>query len=126
MYSVSVRTFFRASLLEYWDGRCAVTGVKEQQLLMASHIKPWRDCATDVERLDVFNGLLLAAHLDKAFDAGLISFAGDGAILFSDRFAIEDRHVFGLNASMRLTRVAAGHIRQLSWHRARFGIGATS
>jgi putative restriction endonuclease len=39
--------------------------------------------------------LLLAAHLDAAFDAGLISFTDDGAILFSPQFAMEDREALG-------------------------------
>ena len=73
---------FREALLTYWDGRCAVTGIAHPRLLRASHIKPWSRCETDAERLDVYNGLLLAAHLDAAFDAGLISFSYKGAIFF--------------------------------------------
>ena len=61
---------FRRGLLEYWDGCCAITGLDVPDLLRASHIKPWADCDTDAERLDVFNGLLLAPHLDAAFDSG--------------------------------------------------------
>src|SRR5262249_41256662 len=57
---------FRGALVEYWQGRCAVTGLAVVELLRASHIKPWSDCATDAERLDIFNGLLLAPHLDAA------------------------------------------------------------
>lgn len=61
---------FREGLLDYWEGQCAVTSLAVPDLLRASHIKPWADCSTDTERLDVFNGLLLAAHLDAAFDRG--------------------------------------------------------
>ena len=39
-------------------------------MLRASHSVPWAACASDAERLDVHNGLLLAAHWDAAFDAG--------------------------------------------------------
>ena len=53
-----------------------MTGLDVPELLRASHIKPWADCGTDAERLDVFNGLLLAPHLDAAFDAGFITIAG--------------------------------------------------
>jgi putative restriction endonuclease len=60
--------------MEYWGGRCPITGLEQPELLRASHIKPWADCATDAERLDVFNGLLLGAHIDAAFDSALISF----------------------------------------------------
>ena len=75
---------FRRGLLEYWDGRCAITGLAVPELLRASHIKPWAACDTDAERLDIFNGLLLAPHLDAAFDAGFITIAKDGAVLVSN------------------------------------------
>ncbi|HEY3452544.1 MAG TPA: HNH endonuclease signature motif containing protein [Myxococcales bacterium] len=60
----------REGLMDYWDGRCAVTGLAVPELLRASHIKPWADCETDAERLDVYNGLLLAPHPHAAFDRG--------------------------------------------------------
>src|SRR5205823_14686352 len=59
---------FRAGLLDYWQGRCAITGLAVTELLRASHMKPWAKCTTDAERLDVFNGFLLAPNLDAAFD----------------------------------------------------------
>ena len=31
---------FRRGLFEYWDGRCAITGLAVPELLRASHIKP--------------------------------------------------------------------------------------
>ena len=61
---------FRGALLDYWQGRCCVTGLEVPALLRASHIKPWASCDSDEERLDVFNGLLLAPHLDALFDGG--------------------------------------------------------
>jgi len=108
---------FREALLSYWEGRCAVTGVAEPRLLRASHIKPWAKCETDAERLDVYNGLLLTAHLDAAFDAGLISFADDGAILFSPQFAEQDRSTLGIHDHLALRRVAGKHLPNLAWHR---------
>lgn len=38
---------------------CRVTGLARQQFLVASHIKPWRDCDNS-ERLSGANGLLLS------------------------------------------------------------------
>jgi hypothetical protein len=73
---------FREALLEYWDGRCAVTGLDISELLRASHAKPWKD-ATDAERLDVHNGLLLTVHLDARFDPGLLTFVDNGQALLS-------------------------------------------
>jgi putative restriction endonuclease len=109
---------FRGALMTYWDGRCAVTGVAHPALLRASHIKPWAKCETDAERLDVYNGLLLAAHLDAAFDAGLISFSDEGAILFSSSFTQEDRDALGIHDSLTLRGIGSQHLENLSWHRS--------
>lgn len=63
----------------YWAS-CAISDVTVPEFLRASHIKPWRD-SSNQERLDPFNGILLNAALDIAFELGFISFNDDGAIL---------------------------------------------
>ncbi len=108
---------FRDRLMDYWDGRCAVTGLDVPELLRASHIKPWSVCSTDAERLDVFNGLLLAPHLDAAFDRGFISLADDGAVILSDMLDPEAQRVLGLIAPLRSSRLSRGHRAYLAWHR---------
>ncbi len=72
---------FRQAMLDYWGGACAVTGLALPQALRASHAKPWAECVSDAERLDVFNGFLLSANLDALFDQFLISFTDDGELL---------------------------------------------
>ena len=74
---------FRADLVKLWrkGETCALTGVSIPEMLVASHIKPWRD-STDKERLDPMNGLLLVTHVDKLFDRHLLSFQ-DGRDGFS-------------------------------------------
>jgi putative restriction endonuclease len=108
---------FRAGLLEYWEGRCAVTGLAVPELLRASHIKPWADCRSDAERLDVFNGLLLAPHLDAAFDCGFITVADDGLVVVSDHLSQTARGLLGLASPQRVSALAAGHCAYLPWHR---------
>ena len=54
---------FRNELIKYWDG-CAISKCSLTDMLVASHIKPWKDSTND-ERLDVFNGLLLLPNYDK-------------------------------------------------------------
>ena len=108
---------FRDALMTYWGESCAVTGVAEPRLLRASHIKPWAKCETDAERLDVYNGFLLAAHLDAAFDAGLISFTDEGTILLSSQFTQDDRDALGIHDQLVLRRVGKGHLHNLAWHR---------
>ena len=66
---------FRANVL-LREESCRVTGVSEPRHLKASHIKPWRD-ATDAERLDGANGLLLSPHIDHLFDEGYITFSSN-------------------------------------------------
>jgi hypothetical protein len=68
-------------------------------LLRASHTKPWADCETDAERLDVYNGILLAPHLDAAFDQGFITVADDGTIVVSDALGADARTVLGLDCA---------------------------
>lgn len=108
---------FRAGLLEYWEGRCAVTGLDVPELLRASHIKPWAHCATDAERLDVFNGILLSPNLDAAFDRGLITFADDGAIGISAALTDKEIAALALDPAMRVRGLAAAHRHYLQWHR---------
>jgi predicted restriction endonuclease len=108
---------FRKGLLEYWEGRCAITGLSVVELLRASHIKPWAECDTDTERLDVFNGLLLAPHLDAAFDKGFITAGDDGVVLVSPRVGAEDRARLGLDAARRIRALASAHRSYLAWHR---------
>jgi putative restriction endonuclease len=108
---------FRAGLLEYWQGRCAVTGLAVPALLRASHIKPWADCGTDAERLDVFNGLLLAPHLDAAFDGGWITFDDDGAMRVSTRLDDRALAILGLGKPLRLVGLLPRHGAYLAWHR---------
>lgn len=66
---------FRADIVATWrKGEvCALTGLAVPEMLIASHIKPWRD-SNNTERLDPMNGLLLVAHADKLFDRHLMSF----------------------------------------------------
>ena len=117
---------FRGALMDYWGGRCAITGCAEPLLLRASHIKPWAQCETDAERLDVYNGLLLAADLDAAFDAGLIDFDDAGQIRFAERFSPADRLATGLDDSMTLAKLAPEHRVFLAWRRAHLLIAAAS
>ena len=92
---------FRKSLLERYDGHCAVTGVSVPEALRASHIKPWRHCVSKHERLDPHNGLLLVAHIDALFDRGLITFEDRGQMLVSPRVSAEQRRLLGIPKNVR-------------------------
>lgn len=111
------QSIFRDALLDFWSGRCPLTGITHPRLLRASHMKPWKD-ATDAERLDVHNGLLLAAHLDAAFDAGLITFSDDGTLQVSNNLQPGDRDRLGLACLPPLTGLRPQHVPYLAHHRA--------
>jgi predicted restriction endonuclease len=108
---------FRGGLFEYWEGRCAITGLAVAELLRASHAKPWAACDTDAERLDVFNGLLLAPHLDAAFDRGFMTIADDGAVVVSSALSATDLALLALDVPLRVRSLAEGHRAYLAWHR---------
>jgi hypothetical protein len=113
------QNLFREGLLDLWEGRCAVTGLAIPALLRASHIKPWADCETDAERLDVYNGILLAPHFDAAFDRGFITVQDDGTIVVSDALDADARTVLGLDRPLRVRGLADGHRSYFPWHRER-------
>lgn len=86
---------FRKSVFQI-EKCCRLTGVSNPNLLIASHIKPWRLCETTNERLDGNNGLLLTPHVDLLFDRGLISFSDDGKVIISSRLERYDLERLGL------------------------------
>ena len=110
---------FRTALMKYWGGACAVTGLAIPELLRASHAKPWAICATDAERLDVFNGFLLAAHFDALFDGGLLSFDDRGCGLFSSRLTADQVLLLGIafDPPVKLRWISPEHLAFLDWHR---------
>lgn len=114
---------FRQAMLDYWAGACAVTSIAQPEVLRASHAKPWAECASDAERLDVFNGFLLSANLDALFDRFLISFSPVGELLVSPTVSPQERERLGLNKPLRLRWMADDHLRYLQFHEARFGAG---
>lgn len=61
---------------------CRITGVTNSVHLVASHCKPWRD-ATNDERLNGENGLLLTPSIDHLFDRGFIGFENNGTLIIS-------------------------------------------
>lgn len=65
--------FFRMSVLMSYGNACCITGLKNKEMLVASHIKPWSVSDIKKERTNPSNGLCLNAMHDKAFDRGLIT-----------------------------------------------------
>jgi len=86
---------YRKSILYRWQFKCAVTGFEKNEVLIASHIVPWKN-ATNEERLDVNNGILLSPNYDALFDRHLISFENNGSIILSDRLTHSNYRSLGI------------------------------
>jgi len=104
---------FRQKLIAHWSA-CSVTGFKDINLLVASHIKPW-SASNNLERLDPFNGLLLVPNLDKTFDAGFITFSPAGVILISPLLTEPEK--LGISDQLRVS-LATQHQAYMDFHRA--------
>lgn len=107
---------FRDRLMDYWQGRCPITGIADPGLLRASHMRPWSACEIDSQRLDVHNGLLLSSLWDAAFDCGLITFDVEGRALPSPQLSAEAAERLGViePPSIKLTDE---HHTYLAYHR---------
>jgi len=103
---------YRESLLTYWK-TCALTGYRSKEFLVASHIKPWK-VSDNNERLDKYNGLLLLANLDKAFDLGFITFDEAGKIIVSD--FIEQPEILGIHNKMSVDLIEPHQV-YMDYHR---------
>ncbi|NVN55489.1 hypothetical protein FLM52_06745 [bacterium Scap17] len=99
------------------EPRCRITGLADMQHLRASHIKPWR-VATNSERLDGHNGLMLTPHIDHLFDQGYISFTDEGEVLLSGRLDQEAAQVFGIYNGLFSGSFTDKQKGYLSYHRA--------
>lgn len=93
--------YYRQQLIEKFEGKCAVTGCPLQEILIASHILPWRLC-NDEQRLDIENGILLSPLYDALFDKHLISFNSDGNLIISSLLTVDDIANLGINIKTKI------------------------
>jgi hypothetical protein len=106
--------------VEAVEQACRVTQVSDRRLLRASHIKPWRACASNAERLDGQNGLLLSPNVDHLFDRGYISFRDDGQMLISPQIDAQEIARLGVAVAPppHVGRFIPGQAAYLEFHRA--------
>lgn len=72
---------FRTAILSAYEYKCCISGLTAPELLIASHIAPWRSDSQN--RLKPRNGLALSALHDKAFDIGLLAIDSDYRMVIS-------------------------------------------
>lgn len=106
---------FRKKLIELYP-KCPVTGIGMPEMIRASHIKPWRE-SSDKERLDRYNGLMLAAHVDVLFDKGFISFSDQGEMLIGDEPLISEIiEELNIKTDIKI-KINNRSMKYLKWHR---------
>jgi putative restriction endonuclease len=110
---------FRRLVLQLY-GCCLVTNIEEPKLLVASHIKPWKDCRKNPQEcLDPHNALLLSPTWDRLFDQGFVSFSENGEMLISDNLTNDVQEALNANVtSIKLTERQSSY---MAFHRRLHG-----
>ena len=79
---LTCQRFFRNTVLASYDFHCCITGINVNELIVASHIKPWTASA-DEEKANPDNGLCLNVFHERLFAKGLMTITPDYKIHFS-------------------------------------------
>jgi len=95
---------------------CLITGVTDERLLIASHIKPWAH-SNNIERIDPRNGLIFTPTYDALFDKGFISFNDDGSILISPWISPMNQNRLRLSPRIKCDFNIDGREIYLEYHR---------
>lgn len=100
------------------ETHCRITHVHNHEHLVASHCKPWRD-ATNEERLDGQNGLLLTPSIDHLFDRGFIGFENNGELIISPVAHRPSLQLMGIDTEniVNVGNFTQGQKEYLSFHR---------
>ncbi|OIQ79591.1 hypothetical protein GALL_386670 [mine drainage metagenome] len=104
------------SNVNLYEDRCRVTGTSAKRHLIASHIKPWA-LSNDEEKIDGFNGFLLAPHIDHLFDDGFISFRDNGDLIISTKLNKAVLVEWGIPVSLNVGKFHAKQRTYLKHHR---------
>lgn len=97
---------------------CELCNIEQEQLLIASHIKPWAKCK-DKEKGDMDNLLLLCVMHDALFDKGFISFDDEGKILVSESLDDNVKQTYGIDGTEKIV-VTENMKKYLAEHRKLF------
>ena len=106
---------YRKRIIHRWEYKCAVTNFNKLDILIASHIIPWSK-ATDQERLDVNNGLLLSPTYDALFDKHLITFDSKGKIQLSDQIELSAYQKIGITGKEQINDLSMYNVQYLERH----------
>ena len=105
---------YRKESIKLW-GDCSVTGFTKMDVLIASHIKPWK-LSNNAERINPYNSLLLVPTIDKLFDRGYVGFEPNGQILLSDKITDADWRKINIHRDLKLRIVPEETKKFLEYH----------
>lgn len=116
--SEGLQSFFKDTLFHEFKHQCAICSINIPQMLIASHIKPFRDCGHLIEAADQNNGILLCRNHDFLFDQGYISFDMDGMMMVSSHLSQEHFQAYQVSAAFQLNETMLTPMRKqfLDYH----------
>ena len=106
---------YRKRIIHRWEYKCAVTNFNKLDILIASHVVPWSK-ASDHERLDVNNGLLLSPTYDALFDKHLITFDNNGKIQLSEKIEFSAYQKIGVTGKEQISDLSMYNVQYLERH----------
>ena len=112
---------YRKRVIHRWQYQCAVTRFDKIEILIASHIVPWSK-ATNEERLDVHNGILLSPNYDALFDKHFITFSNEGKIVLSDKIEKSAFEKIGITGKERIDGFSKYNLTYLGRHNEIFNL----
>lgn len=117
-----VQDELRKRLIKKYGCKCLLCNTKNEELLIASHIKPASEC--DIYgKADLDNAFLLCAAHDKLFDRNFITFSFiDGSIQISKKLSDEEIKIWNLDENYCLPAEMLTPERReyLIWHNDEF------
>ena len=105
------------NLFLFWKNRCALTGLDDRLMLVATFAKDPKDCVSAAEKMDNHNGFLLEARYARLFEAGYITFEKDGEMKISPNLGEVERKILAVDPNLKLRKVERLHQKYLTWHR---------
>ena len=117
----SLQSFYKDTLFHEFDHQCPICNINIPHMLIASHIKPFRDCAHIYEAVDHNNGLLLCRNHDYLFDQGYFTFDEKGYIIIGEELLSMDNLTssYNLMKNFRLPKklLTENRMKFLAYHR---------
>lgn len=107
----------RKNALKKYNGCCTICNMNIENLLIASHIKPWSK-SNDEEKGDINNILLLCPVHDALFDDNYISFDDNGNMLISAVIDEDNKKLLNISDDIHI-ELNDKMKEYMKWHRER-------